>query len=241
MTQFKNDYIELNIGSYDQFLPLKDVQTVIIDPPYNIGFNYNGKINDNKTAKEYERMIENVLNLSYESTKEDSSLFLINYPTIIFKLYNAINNTDWKVNQFIQWIYNNNAGGRSNKKFITASRTIAWLTKDNPKVYIDRIVQPYKDQNDKRVQGRSGAILYNWWNINIVKGNSKQHLGYVNQIPQELLKRLIITTTDENDLVADFMCGSGSTLLTAMALERKGFGCDINQDLEQIWKKYNIW
>jgi adenine-specific DNA-methyltransferase len=241
MTQFKNNLIELNIGDYKNFLPIKDVQTVITDPPYNIGYNYNKKINDKKPFQEYEKLIEDVLNLSYESTKKDSSLFLINYPTIIFKLYNAINNTDWKVNQFIQWIYSNNSGGKSSNKFTTASRTIAWLTKDNPKVYIDRLLQPYKDPKDKRVLGRKGAILYNWWNIDIVKGNSKQHLGYVNQIPQELLMRLIITTTDKNDLVADFMCGSGSTLLTAQALGRKGFGCDINPDLKEIWKNYNIW
>ena len=241
MTQFKNNLIELNIGDYKNFLPIKDVQTVIIDPPYNIGYNYNKKINDKKPFQEYEKLIEDVLNLSYESTKKDSSLFLINYPTIIFKLYNVINNTDWKVNQFIQWIYSNNSGGKSSKKFTTASRTIAWFIKEEPKIYIDRLLQPYKDPKDKRVLGRKGAILYNWWNIDIVKGNSKQHLGYVNQIPQELLMRLIITTTDKNDLVADFMCGSGSTLLTAQALERKGFGCDINPDLEEIWKNYNIW
>ena len=85
-----------------------------------------------------------------------------------------------------------------------------WLTKDNPKIYIDRVLQPYKNLNDKRIKenianGRKGTHLYDWWQINLVKNVSKQKHNYTNQIPQELLKRLIFTTTDELDLVADPM------------------------------------
>lgn len=58
----------------------------------------------------------------------------------------------------------------------------------------------------------------------------------MNQIPSELLRRLILTTTDENDIVGDLMCGSGSTVFTAATLGRKGFGCDMNENLIPIWE-----
>jgi len=80
--------------------------------------------------------------------------------------------------------------------------------------------------------------LYNWWNINLVKFNAKEKLGFgvsKNQIPQELLKRLILTTTDENDKVLDVMCGSGSTIKAAKELNRYGIGIDVNKDLQEVW------
>ena len=69
----------------------------------------------------------------------------------------------------------------------------------------------------------------------------------MNQIPFELLKRLILTTSKKNDLVYDPMCGSGSTIFAADVLGRDGFGCDINEDCQKIWedvkkgtKKYGV-
>ena len=223
-------------------LPLQNIQTVIVDPPYNINFNYNSVYKDNLKPEEYKSLIADVVNLSYESTNDDSSLFIINYPEIIFNLYEPINNSKWKIHQWISWVYNSN-GGFSKSKFTTAHRTILWLTKDNPKIYIDRVVQPYKNPNDKRIQnqikkGKLGANLYNWWNINLVKFNAKEKLGYgvsKNQIPQELLKRLILTTTDENDKVLDVMCGSGSTIKAAKELNRYGIGIDVNKNLQEVW------
>ena len=35
-----NDNVELIISDYSYELPIDNVQTFIIDPPYNIGFNY---------------------------------------------------------------------------------------------------------------------------------------------------------------------------------------------------------
>ena len=85
--------------------------------------------------------------------------------------------------------------GHSKKKFTTAHRSILWLVKDNPKIYMDRVTQPYKNPTDKRVKkliesGRKGTHLYNWWEINLVKNVSKDKKHYVNQIPNEVLKRL---------------------------------------------------
>jgi site-specific DNA-methyltransferase (adenine-specific) len=224
--------------------PELPIQTTIIDPPYNIGFNYKSDFKDKMTQEEYNKFIYDCIESCYYHSTDDASLFLINYPEIIFDLYLAIEQSSWNVHQFIQWVYPNNSGF-SKKRFTKASRTIVWLTKDNPKIYIDRVTQAYKNPEDKRVQeliasGKTGTHLYNWWEINIVKGNSKEHLGYVNQIPYELLKRLILTTTDENDVVYDPMCGSGTTVYAAGHLGRVGIGYDLSLKARDIWNKYTI-
>lgn len=238
----KEGNIELYLTDFKEFLPLKEkAQTVIVDPPYNISFNYGKNYKDNIEPSEYRRLIRDVLDLSYESTKKNSSMFLINYPEIIAELFQDIKDSEWNVHQWISWVYPSNIG-HSTKKFTTAHRAILWLVKDNPKIYMERILQPYKNPEDKRVkklikEGKKGTHLYNWWEINLVKNVSKDKKLYVNQIPREVLNRLILTTTNKGDLILDPMCGTGSAIVAAADLQRRGIGTDLNKDLIKIWSE----
>jgi DNA modification methylase len=59
--------------------------------------------------------------------------------------------------------------------------------------------------------------------------NSPEILGYPTQKPERLLDRIIKTSTNEGDLVADFFCGSGTTLAVAEKLGRKWIGSDLGR------------
>lgn len=235
-----NKNFKIYLEDFRNIMPLKDIQTVIVDPPYNINFNYGKNFKDNINPEEYKQLIYDVADLSFKSTKDDSSMFIINYPEIIAELYQTIKKTDWSIHQWISWVYPSNIG-HSKRKFTTAHRTILWLVKDRPKIYIDRVTQPYKNPTDRRVKkliesGRKGTHLYNWWEINLVKNVSKDKQLYVNQIPKEVLKRLVLTTSDKNDIILDPMCGTGSTLLASSEEDRNSIGIDLNKDLIKIWK-----
>jgi len=58
------------------------------------------------------------------------------------------------------------------------------------------------------------------------------------QKPVELLKRLIGIFTDEGDVVIDPCAGSGSTIVAAERMNRKGFGFEIKKE---FWTKANQW
>lgn len=58
------------------------------------------------------------------------------------------------------------------------------------------------------------------------------------QKPVELLKTLISIFTDEGDVVIDPVAGSGSTLVAAERLNRKGYGFEIKKD---FWTQANKW
>ena len=238
----ESEKIKFYLDDFRKEMPLKNIQTVIVDPPYNINFNYGKNFKDNINPEEYKALMSDVLDLSFKSTKKDSSMFLINYPEIIAELFQTVKLTKWNIHQWISWVYPSNIG-HSNRKFTTAHRSILWLTKEEPKIYMDRVTQPYKNPKDKRVKkliesGKTGTNLYNWWEINLVKNVSKDKESYVNQIPREVLRRLILATTDKRNIVLDPMCGTGSTLLAARDEGRSGVGIDINADLKKIWKKY---
>lgn len=59
--------------------------------------------------------------------------------------------------------------------------------------------------------------------------NSPEIMGYPTQKPEKLLRRIIEASSNEGDLIADFFCGSGTTLATAEKLGRKWIGSDLGK------------
>ena len=66
------------------------------------------------------------------------------------------------------------------------------------------------------------------------KRNGKQH---PTQKPVALMEYLIKTYTNENELVLDFTCGSGSTLVACLNTNRRGIGIELDDKYFEIAKK----
>ena len=216
-------------------LPPEPIKLFLTDPPYNIGQDY-GPVDDRTSEDEYHTMLGGVFDTCYEAADDDSSLFIIHYPQAIAKMWPILTRR-WEYRQWISWVYPSNIG-HSKKKWTNASRAVLWLVKGNPDFYGDRVTQPYRNPTDKRVRrliesGRTGTILYNWWEINMCKNTSRDKKGYTNQIPEELLRRVILCTTNEGQWVADPFSGTFSTCRVAMSLNRNAWGCDLNPEVSQ--------
>lgn len=67
------------------------------------------------------------------------------------------------------------------------------------------------------------------WDLDKINNSSKESLGYDTQKPEDLLERVIKASTNEDDIVADFFCGSGTTLAVAEKLNRRWIGCDLGR------------
>jgi site-specific DNA-methyltransferase (adenine-specific)/adenine-specific DNA-methyltransferase len=76
----------------------------------------------------------------------------------------------------------------------------------------------------------AGMLARSYWtDIPILRHNSKDNVDYPTQKPEKLLERIITGTTGVGDLVADFFCGSGTTLAVAEKLGRKWIGTDLGR------------
>ena len=62
-----------------------------------------------------------------------------------------------------------------------------------------------------------------------LSANASERINYPTQKPEALLKRIIKTSSNEGDLVADFFCGGGTTLAVAEKLGRRWIGCDLGR------------
>ncbi len=58
---------------------------------------------------------------------------------------------------------------------------------------------------------------------------SQERTDYPTQKPISLIERIISSSSNTGDLVADFFCGSGTTLAVAEKLGRKWIGCDLGR------------
>ncbi|MHC4697833.1 MAG: DNA-methyltransferase [Planctomycetota bacterium] len=82
-----------------------------------------------------------------------------------------------------------------------------------------------------------GPMLSDVWDIPFLSTVSKERTGYPTQKPEALLERVIRSCSSEGDLVADFFCGSGTTLVVAKRLRRRWLGCDVNPEAIAITQR----
>lgn len=66
-----------------------------------------------------------------------------------------------------------------------------------------------------------------WWEVSIINPAAHERLGYPTQKPEDLLERIIYTSSGESDVVLDAFCGCGTTIVVAERLKRRWIGVDI--------------
>ncbi|MBD2130095.1 site-specific DNA-methyltransferase [Microcoleus sp. ZQ-A2] len=75
-----------------------------------------------------------------------------------------------------------------------------------------------------------GVPLQNIWDdINRINPVGNERLGYPTQKPETLLERIIKASSNEYSLVADFFCGSGTTMTAAERFNRRWIGCNLDK------------
>lgn len=85
---------------------------------------------------------------------------------------------------------------------------------------------------DTYALNEGGKIPETWWEMAIAQRfpvDGIKRTGYATEKPWALLERIVLAASSENDLVADFFCGSGTTLAVAEKLGRKWIGCDLGR------------
>lgn len=94
------------------------------------------------------------------------------------------------------------------------------------KLYYSNTGQPYiKYYLDER----PGVSAQTIWTDLMLSPTSKERVDYPTQKPEGLIERVIKASSNNGDLIADFFCGSGTTLAVAEKLGRKWIGCDIGK------------
>ncbi len=126
------------------------------------------------------------------------------------------------------------------KNWIRNHETILFYTKSNERFTFNKEYIPYADdyvrRDGKKPEGL-GYPIEDTWNCSEadkmdsiqIMSFSSEKTGYATQKNENLLERIINASSNENDIVADFFCGSGTTLAVAEKLNRKWIGSDLGK------------
>lgn len=190
---------------------------IITDPPYNQRYHYDN-YKDNLSEENYIKLLS-VLK---------PPCVVIHYPE---ETINILPKLLGNVEQVVCWVYNSNTGKQS--------RLISWF---GCKPDFNLVRQEYKNLNDKRIKeriknGSIGAKLYDWWEVNQVKNTSKEKVNHPCQIPEEIIKNIILTTVPKDWLIIDPFAGSGTTLKVSKDLGYSCLGYEISDEYCNTIKK----
>jgi DNA modification methylase len=97
----------------------------------------------------------------------------------------------------------------------------------NEKIIFTKNGVPRYKQYADEIEGKQVQNL--WVDFMAIPSQSGELLGYPTQKPENLLQRIVQAYTNYGDVIADFFCGSGTTLSVAEKLGRKWIGADLGK------------
>jgi DNA modification methylase len=141
-------------------------------------------------------------------------------------------------------------GGKGRKEFAKKHDTIFLYSKSNVYTFNNSRIKRYLDFKPSLIDesinaevGRDDIGYYSVvatpdvWQIKGVFNMGNEYTAYPTQKPEELLERIINSSSNNGDIVFDCFMGSGTTLKVANDLNRKFIGADINLGSVQITTK----
>jgi site-specific DNA-methyltransferase (adenine-specific) len=247
-TFYKNeDFLLIEGNSFYQLKKIvpKSIDLIFADPPYflsNGGITVkSGKmVSVNKASWDTNMPIEKKLSyyrkwikLCRNILKDDGSLWIsgtmhnIYYVGVALELegFNIINNVIWKKL--------NPPPNIAIRSFTHSTETILWARK-------------------QLTPNKKGKHTFNYWDMKALNGGkqmkdvwefpltrkSEKHFGkHPTQKPLELLERIILASSKEQDVILDPFNGSGTTGIAAAKLNRKYIGIDNVKEYLEITKK----
>ncbi|MCE7741953.1 MAG: site-specific DNA-methyltransferase [Candidatus Heimdallarchaeota archaeon] len=214
-------------------IPDESVDLVFMDPPYflqlpkkqlkrwNVKSNVEGVDDDwdkFESFEEYDEFISIILDEVKRIMREHATLWVISTYHSIYRIGNIMQDKGYWFLSNVTWLKSNPMPNWLGVRFTNATETLIWATKNkDAKKYTFK-----KDLAKKYGIGKVGA---NVWLIPLCTGKErlKDKEGnklHSTQKPQELLRRVIETTSNEGDIVLDPMAGVGTTGYVAKALNR---------------------
>lgn len=236
---------DISVVLGDSLIELRKIATnsvdlIIADPPYNLGKDY-GATKDNLDFNEYLNFSLSWLQESHRILKDTGTIYVFMGVRFISYIYKILEkDLGMNLNNWICWHYTQGIG--RTKGFSPRHDDILMFSKTlQAKFNLDAIRIPqkyYRQRNNMR-----GANPGDVWLFSHVHYCNENRQNHPTQKPEGLIERMVLASSDEDDLVLDPFCGSGTTLRVCQQLKRRSIGIEINdnyvkQTIQRLKKEF---
>ena len=220
----------------DTFYALKELKDksfdmIFADPPYflsNNGITCSGgkmvnvnKGNWDKSLNINDKHEFNVkwIHECYRVLKDEGTIWISGTLHNIYSIGLALEQEGFKILNNITWQKTNPPPNLACKTFTHSTETILWARKDLPRT-------KYKFNYKLMKQLNGNKQMKDVWTTSLTKPSEKKQGKHPTQKPLEILERIILASTNENDFILDPFCGSSTTGIAANKLNRNYIGID---------------
>ena len=235
---FSQDNFTLILGdSLEELKKIKSksIDMIFADPPYFLSGDgitcSGGKIVSVKKGewdkkidiKEKHKFNKKWIRLCKRVLKDNGTIWISGTMHNIYSIGMALEEEGFKIINNITWKKLNPPPNISCRAFTHSTETILWAKKD-----IKNAKHKFNYETMKTMNG--GKQMKDVWETSLTKPSEKKYGKHPTQKPVELLKRIILSSTDEGDLILDPFNGSGTTGIVANLLNRKYIGIEKEKD-----------
>ncbi len=216
-----------------------------LDPPFNQGKDY--RINDDNLPEDkYWYMMENVCKLIYDRTVNGGAIYFMQREKNTNKVMDIIEKTGWNYQNLIIWKKKTSAVPNKNR-FGLNYQIIVFATKGKPEVFNRLRINPPRLVTEK-YERPSGIYVTDVWDDirELTSGyfageealkDSNGNRFHKQQAPIALLLRIILSSSNINNLIFDPFSGTGTTPVVAKQLLRRYIGIEIDPENVKIINK----
>jgi len=219
---------------------------IFADPPYNLsgnGLKWKGNATggdwymvneewDKMTAPEYLQFTKKWIKACQRVLKDNGSIYISCTYHNLSEVMIVLKQLDFKINNVIVWHKTNAMPNMTKRVFTHSTEFIVWAIKG--KKWIFNYTELKKINPEKQMR--------DVWTMPLVQGKERLRGNdgralHAAQKPEEMLKRIIIASSNTKDIVLDPFVGSGTTAAIAKRLGRNWIGIEKSKKYVDIAEK----
>lgn len=224
------------------YLPHQFVDLMILDPPYNLTKDFNGRQFKQTDEASYASWLEGWISGLKPLLRDDASLYVCADWATSTAVYPVLKQ-HFKVRNRITWEREKGRGAKRNWK--NASEDV-WFCTVSDAYHFEveavklkrRVIAPYrypdgrpKDWEDTPAHKFRLTHPSNLWtDITVPFWSMPENTDHPTQKPEKLIAKLILASSQPHDVVFDPFLGSGTTSVVAKKLGRQFLGIELQEE-----------
>lgn len=241
---YKNKKVKIFLGDAIKVLsklPRNSVDLIFSDPPYNLsndGFTCHAgkRVSVNKGNWDKSKGVVADFKFHYQwilackrVLKTNGSLWISGTYHSIYACGFALQKQGWHFINDICWFKPNAAPNLSCRMFTASHETLIWARKDKNSKHIFNYNKIKNLSWPGDIIKKPSKQMRSVWAINTPKNEEKRYGKHPTQKPERLLKRIILATTQKDNVILDPFCGSATTGVVALKHGLSFIGIDLEK------------